>query len=136
MLLVSKGVEGRECRQRRERRERSSVVTRAIVPIQNISQSLFNLTIYIYSFFYLFFFLFLFFFFSSSFFKGSSTNKYVQNLFPEAKKSVSKKRPKTAGSQFKQSMADLVTTLMACTPHYIRCIKPNDQKRGGLYNQG
>ena len=112
----------------REWRERSSVVTRAIVPIQNISQSLFNLTIYIYSFFSLFLLLL--------FFKGSSTNKYVQNLFPEAKKSVSKKRPKTAGSQFKQSMADLVTTLMACTPHYIRCIKPNDQKRGGLYNQG
>ena len=67
---------------------------------------------------------------------GSSTNNYVEHLFPEAKKSVSKKRPTTAGSQFKHSMANLVTTLMACTPHYIRCIKPNDQKRGGLYNQG
>lgn len=24
---------------------------------------------------------------------------------------------------------DLVTTLKKCTPHYIRCIKPNETKR-------
>ena len=24
---------------------------------------------------------------------------------------------------------DLVNTLMKCTPHYIRCIKPNETKR-------
>ena len=66
---------------------------------------------------------------------GSSSNNYVRNLFPEANSKASKKRPPTAGHQFKVSMADLVKTLMACTPHYIRCIKPNDQKRSSTYNE-
>ena len=66
---------------------------------------------------------------------GSSSNPYVRGLFPEAGAAASKKRPPTAGHQFKVSMTDLVKTLMACTPHYIRCIKPNDQKRSGLYNE-
>jgi myosin-1 len=65
---------------------------------------------------------------------GSSKKKYVQNLFPESLKSSSKKRPPTAGNQFKKSMSDLVKTLMACTPHYIRCIKPNDMKKSSVYN--
>ena len=65
---------------------------------------------------------------------GSSSNQYVRDLFPEAAKAASKKRPPTAGSQFKVSMTNLVKALMACSPHYIRCIKPNDEKRSGTYN--
>ena len=40
-----------------------------------------------------------------------------------------KSRPKTAGYKFKTSVCELITTLDACTPHYIRCIKSNDEKR-------
>ena len=65
---------------------------------------------------------------------GSSSKPYVQDLFPEFRKQASKKRPPTAGNQFKVSMTDLVKTLMACTPHYVRCMKPNDEKRSGMYN--
>jgi len=40
-----------------------------------------------------------------------------------------KKRPVTAGFQFKNSVAALLKSLYSCQPHYIRCIKPNDDKR-------
>ncbi|KAM3609650.1 uncharacterized protein V6R79_018209 [Siganus canaliculatus] len=35
---------------------------------------------------------------------------------------------KTVGLQFRQSLHLLMGTLNATTPHYVRCIKPNDQK--------
>ena len=34
----------------------------------------------------------------------------------------------TAGFKIKTQAGDLVKTLMTCTPHYIRCIKPNDTR--------
>ncbi|XP_076081183.1 unconventional myosin-Va-like isoform X3 [Mytilus galloprovincialis] len=40
----------------------------------------------------------------------------------------SKSTKKTVGSQFRDSLFMLMTTLNATTPHYIRCIKPNDLK--------
>lgn len=38
------------------------------------------------------------------------------------------------GSQFRDSLNALMTTLNATTPHYIRCIKPNDFKKAFDYN--
>ncbi|KAJ8707039.1 hypothetical protein PYW08_011173 [Mythimna loreyi] len=34
----------------------------------------------------------------------------------------------TVGSQFRASLSALMSTLSATTPHYVRCIKPNDTK--------
>ncbi|OPJ70589.1 unconventional myosin-Vc isoform A [Patagioenas fasciata monilis] len=34
----------------------------------------------------------------------------------------------TVGSQFRSSLSLLMVTLNATTPHYVRCIKPNDEK--------
>lgn len=45
----------------------------------------------------------------------------------------SKKRPDTAASQFKTSLARLVEILMSKEPSYIRCIKPNEAKKAGLF---
>eukprot|EP01059_Diplonema_ambulator_P016677 TRINITY_DN283_c0_g1_i1.p1 TRINITY_DN283_c0_g1~~TRINITY_DN283_c0_g1_i1.p1 ORF type:complete len:1165 (+),score=492.95 TRINITY_DN283_c0_g1_i1:85-3579(+) len=38
------------------------------------------------------------------------------------------KRQTTAGGKIRGQAADLVATLKKCTPHYIRCIKPNDTR--------
>lgn len=39
-----------------------------------------------------------------------------------------KQQRKTVGSQFRESLTLLITTLHNTTPHYVRCIKPNEDK--------
>ncbi|XP_046984873.1 unconventional myosin-Va [Schistocerca americana] len=46
----------------------------------------------------------------------------------------SKQHKKTVGSQFRDSLNMLMSTLNATTPHYVRCIKPNDNKVPFEYN--
>lgn len=59
-----------------------------------------------------------------------STNDFLVKLFPEnTKDTSSRKRPTTAGFKIKTSAQKLMQTLAQCTPHYIRCIKPNETKR-------
>jgi myosin-1 len=59
----------------------------------------------------------------------------LQGLFPEAKEvATSKKKPTTAGFKIKESINILVGTLSKCTPHYIRCIKPNEKKAANDFN--
>ncbi|XP_071478875.1 unconventional myosin-Ia-like [Diadema antillarum] len=59
----------------------------------------------------------------------------LPELFPEGDpKFMSKKRPPTAGSQFKSSVSELMKNLLCKHPNYIRCIKPNDFKKKGLFN--
>ncbi|XP_078108459.1 unconventional myosin-Va isoform X2 [Sander vitreus] len=41
---------------------------------------------------------------------------------------TSKEHKKTVGCQFRNSLQMLMDTLNATTPHYVRCIKPNDFK--------
>ncbi|XP_055305869.1 unconventional myosin-Vb isoform X2 [Sitodiplosis mosellana] len=40
----------------------------------------------------------------------------------------SKQHKHTVGTQFRDSLTKLISTLHATTPHYVRCIKPNDDK--------
>ena len=39
----------------------------------------------------------------------------------------------TLGSSFKGQLTSLVATINSTTVHYVRCIKPNDAKRAGLF---
>ena len=41
----------------------------------------------------------------------------------------------TVASQFKNSLMVLVEKMSACNPHFVRCIKPNHQKRPGLFTR-
>ncbi|XP_072917472.1 myosin IEb isoform X2 [Hemitrygon akajei] len=59
----------------------------------------------------------------------SSELPFIRDLFSENLHVDKKGRPTTVSSKIKKQANDLVTTLMKCTPHYIRCIKPNETKR-------
>ncbi|CAG0924254.1 unnamed protein product, partial [Notodromas monacha] len=59
----------------------------------------------------------------------SSTSGFLRSLFPEDTSGKIKSRPTTAGSKIKEQANSLVLALMKCTPHYIRCIKPNETKK-------
>ncbi|XP_011065930.1 PREDICTED: unconventional myosin-Va isoform X2 [Acromyrmex echinatior] len=84
----------------------------------------------------------------------SSENKLLRRLFSEedpklavphtrvkvsTQKNVltnaaNKQNKKTVGSQFRDSLNMLMATLNATTPHYVRCIKPNDEKEAFEYS--
>ncbi|XP_078541312.1 unconventional myosin-Ie isoform X2 [Lissotriton helveticus] len=59
----------------------------------------------------------------------SSELPFIKALFSENLQAEKKGRPTTASSKIKKQANDLVSTLMKCTPHYIRCIKPNETKK-------
>ncbi|KAJ8398452.1 hypothetical protein AAFF_G00427070 [Aldrovandia affinis] len=54
---------------------------------------------------------------------------FIKDLFPENLDAEKRGRPSTASSKIKKQANNLVQTLMKCTPHYIRCIKPNETKK-------
>jgi myosin-1 len=56
-----------------------------------------------------------------------SQNPFMRSLWQSD--DVSAKAPTTSSTKIRSSCAALVTSLMRCAPHYIRCIKPNEEKR-------
>ncbi|XP_055973567.1 unconventional myosin-Ia [Sorex fumeus] len=59
----------------------------------------------------------------------------LRSLFPEGDpKQASLKRPLTAGTQFKNSVAVLMKNLYSKNPNYIRCLKPNEQQQHRLFS--
>ncbi|XP_064474896.1 unconventional myosin-Ie-like [Ornithodoros turicata] len=59
----------------------------------------------------------------------TSNNPFIVSLFPENVTGTVKGRPTTAVSKIKSQANKLVEALTKCTPHYIRCIKPNETKK-------
>ncbi|XP_075885946.1 unconventional myosin-Vb isoform X2 [Nelusetta ayraudi] len=51
-------------------------------------------------------------------------------------KAPNKDHRKTVGHQFRNSLHLLMETLNATTPHYVRCIKPNDDKEAFSFDSG
>nr|XP_022903060.1 myosin-IB isoform X1 [Onthophagus taurus] len=64
---------------------------------------------------------------------AESKNSIVSRLFPESELN-SKKRPDTAITQFKNSLNNLMAILKTKEPSYVRCIKPNDYKKAGVFD--
>eukprot|EP00484_Ammonia_sp_Unknown_P018101 CAMPEP_0197028252 /NCGR_PEP_ID=MMETSP1384-20130603/7978_1 /TAXON_ID=29189 /ORGANISM="Ammonia sp." /LENGTH=1466 /DNA_ID=CAMNT_0042457223 /DNA_START=22 /DNA_END=4422 /DNA_ORIENTATION=+ len=59
----------------------------------------------------------------------SSKEKIIRSIFPKKQASQSSaSRKMTLSAQFRIQLNKLMQTLQATQPHYIRCIKPNDQK--------
>ncbi|XP_072445298.1 unconventional myosin-Ic-like [Chiloscyllium punctatum] len=63
-----------------------------------------------------------------------SGNGILQQCF-ERGELDDKKRPETAATQFKTSLAKLMEILMSKEPSYVRCIKPNDAKQSGRFDE-
>ncbi|ELR11773.1 myosin IF, putative [Acanthamoeba castellanii str. Neff] len=64
----------------------------------------------------------------------SSRDGFIKSLFPpDVVQSM--KRPPTAGLQFRNQVTGLVATLRSCTPHYIRCMRPNGIKAPNNFDE-
>ena len=62
---------------------------------------------------------------------GNCNSDYIRSLYPPVEKT--NKRPPTASFQFKKQMGELMNNLKQCEAHYVRTIKPNDLKKGGVF---
>eukprot|EP00512_Aurantiochytrium_limacinum_P001708 CAMPEP_0171486832 /NCGR_PEP_ID=MMETSP0958-20121227/1303_1 /TAXON_ID=87120 /ORGANISM="Aurantiochytrium limacinum, Strain ATCCMYA-1381" /LENGTH=843 /DNA_ID=CAMNT_0012019743 /DNA_START=260 /DNA_END=2791 /DNA_ORIENTATION=- len=69
----------------------------------------------------------------------TSRNPVAKSLFkghPAVDDSrTTNKRPPTTCMQYKKSVAALMETLKKNNQHYIRCIKPNEMKRAGMFER-
>ncbi|XP_054157929.1 unconventional myosin-Ic-like [Oppia nitens] len=65
---------------------------------------------------------------------NSSGNPIIQKVFTQNEIN-SKKRPLTAGTQFKNSLSKLMDALLSKEPWYVRCIKPNDNKMPNQFDE-
>ncbi|XP_049594157.1 unconventional myosin-Ih [Syngnathus scovelli] len=62
-----------------------------------------------------------------------SKNAIIQHCFPLSEPDQ-KKRPETVATQFKSSLAGLTEILRSKEPWYVRCVKPNEAKEPGCFD--
>ncbi|XP_009293600.1 unconventional myosin-Vb isoform X3 [Danio rerio] len=65
---------------------------------------------------------------------GSKTSRINVRPAKPAPKGHNREHRKTVGTQFRNSLHLLMETLNATTPHYVRCIKPNDYKESFVFD--
>lgn len=63
-----------------------------------------------------------------------SSNQILSQCF-HREEVTDQKRPETAATEFKNSLAKLMEILMSKEPSYVRCIKPNDAKQSGRFDE-
>ena len=76
----------------------------------------------------------------------TSTDPIMKILFAEKEEAQSsapsrgrgggKKASKTLGAQFKSQLNELMATLNSTNPHFVRCMKSNDEKIGDIFTAG
>jgi myosin V len=75
--------------------------------------------------------------------KPSSVNIFLKSTFvfdfdcffiKQQSPASTKQHRQSVGAQFRSSLTALMKTLNDTTPHYVRCIKPNDDKRSFQYD--
>ncbi|KAM7466320.1 hypothetical protein LguiB_013882 [Lonicera macranthoides] len=65
---------------------------------------------------------------------SDSKCSFVSGLFPPSpEESSQKSKFSSIGSRFKQQLQALLETLSATEPHYIRCVKPNNLLKPGIF---
>ncbi|XP_034034580.1 unconventional myosin-Ic [Thalassophryne amazonica] len=63
-----------------------------------------------------------------------SDNQILKHCF-HREEVIDQKRPEMAATQFKNSLMKLMEILMSKEPSYVRCIKPNDGKQPGRFDE-
>ena len=64
---------------------------------------------------------------------NSTAHPLMQVLFPSSDTKTSSSSKTSLGSQFIKQLKSLMMTLNATEPHYIRCVKPNEDKMPGKF---
>ncbi|KAM5553425.1 myosin-6-like [Rosa sericea] len=65
---------------------------------------------------------------------SASECSFVSGLFPPLpEESAKSSKFSSIGSQFKQQLQSLLETLSSIEPHYIRCVKPNNQLKPAIF---
>ena len=62
---------------------------------------------------------------------AESPSAFARAVFPP--KDANNRRVQTLGEKFRTQLRDLMAVVDACEPHYIRCIKPNHEKRANRF---
>lgn len=65
---------------------------------------------------------------------AQSSNAFLLSLFEKNSALDSGKKTMTLSLQFKNSLDELMKTLTACNPYFVRCIKPNDFKKPNMFD--
>lgn len=65
---------------------------------------------------------------------AQSSNAFLLSLFEKNSALDSGKKTMTLSLQFKNSLDELMKTLTACNPYFVRCIKPNDLKKPNMFD--
>lgn len=74
----------------------------------------------------------------------SSSAKFISELLESISASVGRaagqgkaaaggRKKVTVASVFNDSLSSLISTMSKCAPYFVRCIKPNEEKRAGLF---
>ncbi|XP_019394390.1 PREDICTED: unconventional myosin-Ih isoform X1 [Crocodylus porosus] len=64
----------------------------------------------------------------------NSKNNIIRECFLSVELD-NRRRPETVATQFKNSLTSLIEILMSKEPSYVRCVKPNEDKEPGKFNE-